>query len=176
MISRDRGLNRVVGVKEADQILDLLVGDDSADEQDVRPLIVELAGEPPVRRAIEVREIRHDRQHGGPWKAKLLEILPVEFRIAQRQVAPIHVRPQLPPTAETLPRKRPVDADEVLRRRDVVIDERHPIGQRECGPRRLGAERKVMEQQVVGMAEVDQLAVVASLRFEAMVCGLDEDL
>jgi hypothetical protein len=81
----------LVGVKETDQILDLLVGNDSAHEQNVRPGIVELAGKPSVRLAIEVRKVRHDRQHPGPWKAKLIQVLPVEFRIAQRQVAPIHV-------------------------------------------------------------------------------------
>src|SRR4029078_1918035 len=33
----------------------------------------------------------------------------------------------------------------------------------------------MMEQQVVAMAEVDQLPVVARLRFESMIRGLDED-
>ena len=67
-------------------------------------------------------------------------------------------------------------ADEILRRRDVVVNERHPVGQREGGARRLGAERKMMEQQVVGMAEIDQLAIVARQRLEPVVRGLDEDL
>src|SRR4051794_3560286 len=34
----------------------------------------------------------------------------------------------------------------------------------------------MVEQQVVGMAEVDELAVVARQRLEAMIGGLDEDL
>src|SRR5262245_62149647 len=135
----------LVGVKESDQILDLLVGNDSPHEQNVRPGIVELAGEPSVWLTIEVRKVGHDRQHRGPWKAQLLQVLPVEFRIAQRQVATIHVGPQFPPPAETLPSKRPVDANEILGRSDVVIDERHPVGQRECRPRSLGAQRKVVE-------------------------------
>ena len=37
-------------------------------------------------------------------------------------------------------------------------------------------ERKVMQQQVVRMAEVDQLAVVAGLRLEPVIGRLDEDL
>src|SRR5689334_15938491 len=34
----------------------------------------------------------------------------------------------------------------------------------------------MMEQQVVRMAGVDQLAIVAGLRLEPVVCGLDEDV
>ena len=108
----------------------------------------------------------HDRQHGGARKAERLEILAVELRVAEREIAAVDVGAQLAPAAEALPRQRPVDADEVLGRRDVVIDERHPIGQRERRPRRLRSDRKVVEQQVVGMAGVDQLAVVARQRLE----------
>ena len=60
-----------------------------------------------------MREVGHDRQHGGARKAERLEILAVELRVAERQIAAIDVRVQLPAAAETLPRERPVDADEV---------------------------------------------------------------
>ena len=126
--------------------------------------------------AIEMREIGHDRQHAGAREAERLEILAVELRVAEREIAAVGVGAQLAPAAEALPRQRAMHADEVLRRRDVVIDERHPIGQRERGPRRLRADREMMEQQVVGMAGVDQLAVVARQRLEPRVGGLDEDL
>ena len=43
---RPRVERRVVGVEEADQILDLLVGDHPADEQDVGPVVVELLARP----------------------------------------------------------------------------------------------------------------------------------
>ena len=126
--------------------------------------------------AIEVREVRHDRQHRGPGKPERFEVLPVELRIAQRQIAAVDVGLQLAAAAEALPRERAVDADEVLRRRDVVVDERHPIGQRERRARRLRADREVVEQQVVGMAGVDQLAIVARQRLEPAVGRLDEDV
>jgi len=45
------------------------------------------------------------------------------------------VRDAFDPSA--LARERPVHADEVFRRRDVVVDERHAIGQREGGSRRF---------------------------------------
>ena len=116
---------------------------------DVRPVVVELARRRTGSARVEVREVGHDRQHRGPREAERLEILPVELGVAERQIAAIGVRPQLAPSAEALARERPVHADEILRRRDVVVDERHPIGQRERGARRLGAEREMMEQQVV---------------------------
>jgi hypothetical protein len=75
-----------------------------------------------------------------------------------------------------LPGKRLVHADEILGRRDVVVDQRHPIRERKCSPRSFGTQRKVVEQQLVRSAEVHQLAVVSSLRLEAIVCSLDEDL
>jgi hypothetical protein len=34
----------------------------------------------------------------------------------------------------------------------------------------------MMQQKVVAMTEVHELAVVACLRLEPMICGLDEDL
>ena len=126
--------------------------------------------------AVEVREVGDDRQHGGARKAERLEVLAVELRVAEREIAAIGVGAQLAAAAEALPRQRPVHADEILGRRDVVIDERHPIGQRVRGARGLRAEREMVQQQVVGMAGVDQLAVVARQRLEPVVGGLDEDL
>ena len=79
---------------------------DAADEQDVRPLVVELVGDEPVRCGVEVREVGHDGQHRRPRKAERLEILPVELGVAERQIAPIGVRPQLAPAAEALARQR----------------------------------------------------------------------
>ena len=65
---------------------------------------------------------------------------------------------------------------EVFGRRDVVIDERHSIGHRECRSRRLRADREVVEQQVVGMTRVDQFAIVARQRLEDAIRRFDEDL
>ena len=115
---------------------------------------------------IEVREVRHDRQHRGARKAERFEVLAVELRVAQREIAAVDVGPKLAPAAEALARERAVHADEVLRRRDVVVDERHPVRQRVRGSRRLRSDREVVEQQVVRMAGVDELAIVARQRLE----------
>ena len=58
-----------------------------------------------LRLAVEVREVRDDRQHRGSRKAERFEILPVELRVAHRQVASIRVGLQLAPAAKALPRQ-----------------------------------------------------------------------
>ena len=174
--ARPRVEDRVVGVEPADHVLDLLVGDHPADEDDVGPLVVEVARDQPVRLAVEVAEVGHHRQHRGAGEAERLEILAVELGVAHRQVAAVGVGLQLAAAAERLPRQGAVDADEVLGRRDVVVDQRHSIRQRVRRPRRLRPEREVVQQQVVAAAEVDQLAVVARLRLEPVIRRLDENL
>ena len=99
---RSRVDERVVGVEVADQVLDLLVGDDAADKQDVGPVVVEILRHQPVRRPVEVREIRDHRQHGGAWKPERLEVLSVELGIAEREVAAVRVGAQLAPAAKAL--------------------------------------------------------------------------
>src|SRR5262245_17891022 len=79
-------IERMIRMKEPDQILDLLVADDPADKQDVRPVVVELPCNKPVCGIVEMRQVRYDRQHPGPRKSQRLEILPIEFRIAEREV------------------------------------------------------------------------------------------
>ena len=49
-----------------------------------------------------MREAGHDRQHGRPREAERVEILPVELRIAHRQIAAVDVRLELAPAAEAL--------------------------------------------------------------------------
>src|SRR5262245_34154155 len=163
-------------MEPADQILDLLVRNHPADEGDVRPLVVELAGREPVRLAVEMREVRHDRQHRRPREAEGLEILAVELGVARREITAVGAGWRCAASAKRLTRQSPMHADEVFLRRDVVIDERHPIGKRVCRPRRLRAQREVVKQKVVGIAEVDQFAIIAGLRFEPIVSRFDEDV
>ena len=174
--ARAHVVDGVIRMKKADQILDLLVRDHAAHKQDVRPCIVELFRHKGVRRTIEVRKIGDDRQHGRPWKAKRVQVLPVELGVAERQIAALAVRAELPASTKTLPRELPIDADEVFGRRDVVVDERHPIGQRERRPGGLRPEREVVKQQIVRMAVVNQFAIVARQWFEARVGRFDKDL
>ena len=115
-------------MKEADEIFYLFVRDHPSDEQDVRPVVVEVTGDEPTGLALQMREVRDDREHRGAREAECLEIPPVELRVPDREIAAIGVGPQLAPAAEALTRERPVHADEILGRRDVVVDERHPVG------------------------------------------------
>ena len=69
---------RVVRVKEADEVLDLLVRDDAADEEDVCPVVVELTRDEVVGRQFEVREVRHHGEHCRPRKSEAIEVFPVE--------------------------------------------------------------------------------------------------
>src|SRR5262249_14190529 len=139
---------------------DLLVGDDSAHEQNIRPGIVKLIGEPSIWRSIEVRKVRYYRQHGGPWKTYGFQILPVQFLSTQWQVAPVHVLPHFAPPVKAFTGERPAYADKVLRRGNVVIDQSHSIWERERGTGSLRAKRKMVEQELVGTTEVDQLPIV----------------
>ena len=166
----------LIGVKEPNEIFDLLVRDHPSDEQHVGPLVVEPARDQRVRLPLQMREVGNHGQDGGAWEPERFEILPVEFGIAEREIAAIGIRLQLAPAAKTLTRQRAVDADEIVGRRDVVIDERHAIGQRECRARSLRAEGEMVKQQIVAAAAIDELAKIARLRLEPVIGGLDEDL
>src|SRR5262245_50539941 len=69
-----------------------------------------------------------------------------------------------------------MDTHEVLRRRDVVVDERHSIRQGIRNPRRLRPEREMVKQQMIGMADINELSVIARQRLETRVCRFDEDV
>ena len=60
-----------------------------------------------------------------------------------------------------------VDADEVLRRRDVVVDQRHAAGQRVRRSRRARLDRKVVDQDIRWPAGADHLPVVGGQRLRA---------
>ena len=93
---------------------------------------------------VEMGEIRDHGQHAGPFESKRLEVLPVEFGIAEGEVTPVGIGSQLAPSVKTFAAQRTVQADEELGRGDIVVNERHPIGQRKGRARRLGGEREVM--------------------------------
>src|SRR5437773_3472024 len=100
--ARSRVGKGVVGMKVADQVLDFLVRDDTADKENVGPVVVEVPGHQPVRGAIEMREVRDDRQHRSARKPEGFEVLTVEFGIAERQIATLRVSLELAPAAKTL--------------------------------------------------------------------------
>ena len=82
-------------------------------------------------------------------EAERFELLPVELGVAERQIAARSVRQQLAPAVVALPHELIVDAEEILRRRDVVVDEHHPARQRERRARGARSQREVVDQQVV---------------------------
>ena len=119
------------------------------------------------------RERPGARQFSG---IRALEILTIEFRVAKGQLAPVDVRLQFSSPAKTLARQRAMHADEILRGRDVVVDERHPIRQRVRRAGCLRPDREMMQEQIVRVARIHQLAVVARHVFQAPIRGLDENV
>src|SRR5688572_25723888 len=106
-------------MKEPNEVFGLLVRHEPADEKDVHPVIVELSCERRVGFEIEMREIWHYWQHRRRRESIALEILPVELRVAQGEIHPRHVRPQLTKPAIALQHQLRMDADVELGRRDV---------------------------------------------------------
>ena len=138
----------LVRVEVPDDVLDALVRDDAADEQDVRPVVVELPRDQIVRRQIEMREIGDDRQHAGGIEPERFELLAVELGVAEREIDAGRIDAQLAAALEALLDELLVHVDEELGRRDVVVDEDLPIGQRVGDARRARADRKMMDQDV----------------------------
>ena len=163
-------------MEEADHVLQPLVRDHAADEQQVDPVIVVAAGEGEIARAAQMIETGHDVEDAGGREAERFELLAVVFRIAQREVTARPIERELAPAPEAEAYQLLVDVDEILRRRDVVIDEHHPIGQGVSHSRRARSDRKMVNQDVVGMAGVCQVAIVRGQVFEPGIRGLDEDL
>jgi hypothetical protein len=83
----------------------------------------------PSWRQIEVSESRDDGEHTGRIEAEPFEFLPVVFGVAERQRRARDVRGQLAAAAKAQLDEVLVDAEKVLGRRDVVVDEDHPSGQ-----------------------------------------------
>ena len=106
----------------------------------------------------------------------MLELGAVELRVAQGQVAPVHVSAQLAPAAVAEPHEILVHPDEVFWWGDVVIDEHHPVLEGVGDPRHAGPDREVVDQDVVGLRGVDQIPVVVGERLQPRIGGLDEDL
>src|SRR5262249_43091313 len=163
-------------MEEVDDVLNFLVGDDPADEDDVGPLVVELIRDKAIWLPLEMREVRHDRKKCGPAESELFKVQPIELRVTEREVAAIRVRAQFAAAAKTLPGERSVHVDEVFGRRDVVIDERHPIRKGEGGARCFRAKREMVKQQSLGVAEVHQFAAIAGQRLERYVDSFDEEV
>jgi hypothetical protein len=123
-----------------------------------------------------VLEARHDGQDVGAREAEVDQLLPVELRVAERQGAARRVGAQLAATEVAELDEERMHAGEVHRRRDVVVDEDHPPGQRVGDARGARSDREVVDEDRLGTGFVDQFAVVAGQMLEPRVGGLDEDV
>ena len=142
---------RAVDVERADDVLEFLVRDHAADEHHVGPVVVERRRRA-SRSGATSRWVKSGTTGSTPVSGKpsALELVPVVFRIAEREIAAGDVGGQLAPPAEAELDQVLVDADEVLGRRDVVVDEHHPARQRVGRARRPRADREVMDEHVLG--------------------------
>src|SRR5262245_46251555 len=106
-----------------------------------------------------MREVRNDRQYAGVRKAERFEFLAVVLRVAECQIAAVGVETELATTEITELDEQRVHVDEVFRWSDVVIDQHHPIWQRVGNARCARTDRKMVNQDVVGMTGGRQLPV-----------------
>ncbi len=112
----------LVDLAEPDVILDLLVGDDAADEEDVdQPVREDLLEPGPPRCAGDPRRVHGDRQHAGRREAERLELAAIELRIAERQVHAADQGLQLRAPERCQPEQPGIVGGKEGGRRDVVV-------------------------------------------------------
>ena len=168
----------LVHLRQPDVILDLLVGDDPADEEDVdQPVAEDPLQRRPRRRAGDPRGVDGDRHDAGPLEAERLELLAVEVGIAERQVDVPRERRQLLAAERREPEESRIVGGEERRRRDVVVLQhlraeqpreglRHrrrqgEVEDRDVAPRRLVVgERQHVAAQVVVDGQREDVRVV----------------
>ena len=123
-----------------------------------------------------MREAGHHGQHAGARETERFELLAIELRVAEREIAARRVDAELAATEITQLHQQRMHADEILRRRDVVVDEHHALGQRVGDARGPRSDREVMDQDVVGMAGRRAARGIPGEVLEPRIGGLDEDL
>ena len=129
-----------------------------------------------VGREIQMRQIRHDRQHARRLEAECVQFLAVELGISEREIDTRGVDAELAPALETLLCQLLVDIHEELRRSDVVVDENLTVGDGISHAGGAGTDGEMMDQNVGGVAGLKQIAIVLRQVLEAVVGRLDEDL
>ena len=130
----------LVDFSEPDDVLDLLVRRDAADEQEVHEAVVEQDVERrPLGRLRDARSVDRDREDPGAAEAERLELLPVVLRVAERDVDAPRERRQLVASQRRETEQCGVVGREVRRRRHVVVLQDAPgVERREC----LGHRRR----------------------------------
>ena len=169
----------LVDFGQPDVILDLLVRDDPADEQEVQRAVAEHPLERrTARRRGDPGDIDGDREDAGVVEAQRVELVAVEGRVAQRDVGPPGQRRQLLAAERGEPEDAGVVGREEVGRGHVVVLEHAPAGQpgerlghrrgqrvvedgQVAVPRRRIGERPDVAAQVVVDGQGEQVRVVA---------------
>ena len=112
--------------READEVLGLLVRDEPADEEQVRPAVLEQPAQHRARRLAVAGEVEADGQDPGARDPERLELPPVELAVREAQVAVPGQGRELLPAHPADPGHVVVPAGEVLGRGDVVVEEHAP--------------------------------------------------
>jgi hypothetical protein len=162
------GIEPPVEVVGLDEVFHPLVRGESPDEEEVGPAGVQLL-ERPDRRVGVLLPVEQDRQDAGPGEAGGLELPPVELGHAERQVGHVPEPGELeaPPAAEVGDAR--ADADEVLRRSDVVVDDGAPVRQTREEAGHLRADGEVEERDRVGRGHLSVAGVEVRVPQEAHV-------
>ena len=112
----------LVMLGELDVILDLLVRRDPSDEQEIQQAVVEQRLE---RRSFDLlRDARHvdrDGKHRRAREPQVLELEPIELRVAQREIDVRGERREHAAANRGEPEQARIVRREVRRRRDVVV-------------------------------------------------------
>ncbi len=165
-----------VKIEGLDQVLELLVRDQPADEQDVRLAVVENASGDGIARPVELGEIHEDGQDARPGVAEGLELPAVELGIAHGQVHLVHEQLDLQSPLVALPRQDAVGVHKKRVRGDVVVDHDLFIGHAEKELRDRRPDRKMENDDVRRRADLLVFPVVPPLPGRPGVEEPGEDL
>ena len=138
-----------VEVIRLDQVLHALVRGEAAHEEEGRPARVRLLERAHRGMGVLV-PVDQDRQHPGPREPRRRELLPVELRDPEGELGHVPEPRELPASAPAAVGHARVDPDEVLRRRDVVVDDGAPVPQAREEAGDLRPDREVEEDHRVG--------------------------
>ena len=160
----------------ADEVVDPLVRDDAAHEEDVRAAVVVEAPHDRRGRPVVEREVEDDGQDGRPREPGLLELAPVELAVPERELRPGGERLELAPPVVAQPREVRVEAQEEVGRRDVVVDDHQPVGGVVDEPAGGAADREVEDAHGVRRGHLPVLPERAREVGDARVHQLREDV
>ena len=112
----------LVHLCQLDEVLDLLVRGDPADEQEIHQAVVEHPVERrPLDRSRDPRRVDGDRKHTGRAEPERIELLTVVCRVAQREIDPAGQRRELLAPERRQAEQRRIVRREIRRRGDIVV-------------------------------------------------------